>query len=123
MYSAFNALTGFTCITSNTRYIYDRKWIATEVQVFCSKAATVLGISIDLTDKWDELKEVIKQKIKVNMSLIAAKTASKNSELMVYTQSSIMSILYFSKLSPVTLTEHETMAKLMHRELISVMNL
>ena len=118
--SAFNAITGFSfnqkleCGTNSSQQfedilIYDRQWNPTAIKIRSKMTVTILGVPIDLTNKWADLKAYIQHKIKSLSIPIVKKNVSFHTKILAYTMAVLPGIIYPAKFLNLTIAEHETL--------------
>ena len=119
MVSAFNCVTGFTnnikkmhCGTNlredlgNVR-VYDKNWTAHLLAIEPEMEVEILGVTVDLTNRWRTLRqEIVDKTIEISLPL-SRKRLSVETKRIAYEMVVLPTLLYKAKFINLSLDEYE----------------
>ena len=116
--SAFNAITEFSfndkleCGCNQKGNFgeinaHDKEWKVIKVSIKAELTTMILGVPVDLTNKWNKLKQYIRGKIAALSVPIAKKNVSFATKTAAYLMAPLPAIIYPAKFLNISIIEHE----------------
>jgi hypothetical protein len=115
--SAYNAITGFSfnekleCGTNVTYTypdvtVYDADWVPTVVHIQRKLTIKILGVPVDLTNGWADLKKYVTKIINTSLLPLQRKNVSPATKLVTFYTAILPAILYPAKFLDLTIAEY-----------------
>jgi len=116
--SAYNYITGFQTNVGKIRFttnytqtdatvtVYDANWMPCKKAINTKYGGKILGIPIDLINKWPALKKSITSKISEICQPILSKKVGINPKLLAYTMVAIPAVVYKAKFLNFTVSQY-----------------
>ena len=115
--SAYNAITGFSfnekleCGTNTTQaypdvFVHDAAWVPTAVHIQRKLTIKILGVPVDLTNGWTDLKKYVAKIISTALLPLQRKNVSPATKLITFRTAILPAILYPAKFLDLTNAEY-----------------